>query len=256
MPANEVATPLAEMMGLSPDFVSAWAPVKTIYPLQISEDRRSVSITIENGVPVDNDGEPVKAVVLPALFGVDAYDDPLVPSGLAYLASYEAQRVLRLESPFGGRWEPADPKRARLTSGFIEAIGAVSRLNQAEIEKLPRKGQRSLNRKVRRLAATLALVTVDHPDKIYLPPESPTEQQTEALRKVAPVLGGFSLRKVRAHLDDKLDGAGERPSGDQREWEEELRKHLRWYTHEEWADIQDGIAQFDALLRGESDAEA
>jgi hypothetical protein len=239
-------------MGISPGFAEQSAPKKQVYLAHTPDNSPTASFAIEDGIPVDASGIPAVGQRITAIEDLQAYDEYLPAAGLAHFASTEAQRIVRIGSIEIGLYDPPEPERVNLTGGFIASIGALRSLGEGAVDALTGRELRAVAKQTAKLVRTLVAVVVSHPDTIFLPPNTPTQQQATALEDLQPFVSGYRTRRLQAEVQAIVDRRDELPVGDVPGWQEELRtSHLRWLTSQERRDRQEGILQLLDITRPE-----
>lgn len=237
-------------MGIGSEFAEQSAPKKRVYPAHTSGDSPTASFVIEEGIPVDVSGIPAVGQKTTVIEDLRAYDEYLPPAGLAHFASTEAQRIVRVGSIEIGLYDPPEPERVNLTGGFIASIGALRSLGEGEVDALTSRELRTVAKQTAKLVRTLVAVVVSHPDTIFLPPNTPTQQQATALEGLQPFVSGYRTRRLQAEVQAIVDKRDELPLGNIPGWQEELRtSRLRWLTSQERQDRQDGILRLLDITR-------
>lgn len=240
---------MAAMLQVTPEFIEEWAPTTVIYPLGGQQRPNVTSFSIEDGVVKDGLSNPSTPYTRSLVDRLEAFDDALCWSGLYYLASPSARGVKRFgspEAPFGG---PYEPERARLTGGLMESVRAAQQIGGLAAEHLEPKSVRIAEKRVKRLAKTVIAVTFNHPEKIFLATETPTQEQLDAAESLIPVLGRRDRKNTAKLLDDAGNGKIAEPI-DKDKWQDELRRwHVKWLSQEEYEEEQRGLDEFFTLVR-------
>lgn len=248
---DDTADNLAQLMQVTPEFIMERAPVTRVFHVDPSRDRL-IGFGVEKGVLVDAAGNLLQPINRSSLDEIEAYEDRLSPAGLGRFAR---EGTFYIGSPETTFWAPPEPEKAHLTTGFLSGIKALKTIGNVSVEEVGREYAKAATQRVRRMARILMNVSLYYPDGIFLPPETPTQEQAEALVNLTPFLRPYIDRDVM--MSDKIKQLDKHkdslPTINKSAWQERLKRdHLRLYTAQERRDIDERIHTLLESLREQS----